>query len=379
MGVADTDKKPTKDTIEIRVPRPRYRSLFKRRTTQLSTSYLHFNLCSNLHRQWNRRRMRRLFLADKSDSLNRRMDFKQKLWSYFIYSLMPMLLVIGFSSFMTYYQNADVFTKFMQRYTTQYQATVHNKLNYCDRTMPLQDMFEHIQGAVINQEIALKQLEHALANQSFQSIALVGTSGVGKTLTMRKLLEKYPWPENVQTIAWNDYELIDIDARYKAVGKILGNLAHCGRNLIIIDNMAMCDLEYMASINGMVQSNSKVANGTNDSDKKYLTIIYVFNVNSMLPEEIYSEQLKMLKQVETTAMIVYRMFGPKDLEACVRHEQRLLDLKMDERHIEDMVNTTDVKISGCKTVRAKVLVLGHPLMTEEDMHNKLKFIPDEGQ
>ncbi|TDG40387.1 hypothetical protein AWZ03_013188 [Drosophila navojoa] len=322
--------------------------------------------------------MRRLFLAEKSNSLDRRKDFKQKLWSYFIYSLMPLLVVIVFSSLMTYSQNTEVFTKVMQRYTTQYQATVHNKLNYCDRTMPLHDMFEHIQGAVINQELALKQLEQALANYSFQSIALVGTSGVGKTLTIRKLLEKYPWPENVQTIAWNDYKLIDNDARYKAVWKTLGNLAHCGRNLIIIDNMAMCDLEYMTSINSMAQSNSDLASSANDFDKKHLTIIYVFNVNSMLPEELYREQLKMLKQVETTAMIVYRMFGTNDLEACVRHESRLLHLKLDERHIEDMVNTIDVKISGCKTVRSKVLVLGHPLMTEEEMHNKLKFIPAEG-
>lgn len=378
MVIADTDNKPTKDSNEPKVPRPRYRSLVKRRT-QLSTAYLHFNWSINLQRQWNRRRMRRLFLADQTDSLNPPKTFKQKLWSYFIYSVLPLILVIGFSCGMTYYQNAEVFTKFMQRYTTQYQAIVHNKLNYCDRTMPLHDMFEHIQGAVINQEMALKQLEQALANQSFQSIALVGTSGVGKTLTMRKLLEKYPWPENVQTIAWNDYELTDNHARYKAVWKTLGNLAHCGRNLIIIDNMAMCDLEYMVSINSMVKSSSDVANGTNDSDKKYLTIIYVFNVNSMLPEEVYSEQLKMLQQVETTAMIVYRIFGPKDLEACVRHEQRLLDLNLDERHIEDMINTTNVKISGCKTVRAKVMVLGHSLMMEEEMHKKLEFFPDEGQ
>ncbi|XP_023169235.1 uncharacterized protein LOC111598285 [Drosophila hydei] len=380
MGIAETEKRPPRDAFDVKAQKARSRSFLKRRSVQLSTNYLQTNLCTNLQRQWSRRRLRRLFWSDKNCAVDstRRKDVKPKVWPYSIYSFVPMLLVLGFSFGITVYQNTDIVSKFMLRYTAQYQATVHNKFNYCDRTMPLHDIFENIHDAVINQELALKQLEQALANQSFQPIALVGTSGVGKTLTIRKLIETYPWPENVQTIAWNDYELIDNDARYKAVWKMLRNLAHCGRNLIVIDNMAVCDLDYVTSINGLVLSNSDVANGTNDPDKKLLTIIYVFNVNSMLPEEHYNEQLKMLQQIEATETIVYRMFGPQDLEKCVRHEERLLGLILDEQHFEDMVNTTNVKVSGCKTVRAKVLVHGRPLMNDIDMQSKLEAIPVEG-
>lgn len=387
MGIAETDKRVQRDSSDVKAQKARNRSFLKRRAVQLSNCYLqsNWNLCTHLQRQWNRRRLRRLFSSDKhSGRDSNRSNLKQQSWSFFWYTLVPMFLVLCFSCGITLYQNTDAVSKFMQRYSTQYQAIVHNKLNYCDRTIPLHEIFEHIHQNVINQEVALEQLEQALANQSsFQAIALVGTSGVGKSLTMRMLQEQYPWSENVQNIAWNDYELIDEEARYQAVWGMLSNLAHCGRNLIIIDNMAMCDLEYVSSINSLILSNTDVASGNNDLDKKQLTIIYVFNLNGMLPEEHYSQQLKMLQNLPPTTVISYRVFGPADLEKCVRHEAKVVGLNLEERYVEEMVNTTDVKVSGCKTVRSKVLIYGLPQSNDEEeqeqeKHSQTEMTPIEG-
>ncbi|KAH8398027.1 hypothetical protein KR222_010547, partial [Zaprionus bogoriensis] len=284
-----------------------------------------------------------------------------KSWPFFWYTLLPLLLVACISCCITLYQNGDAVSNFMQRYSSQYQAVVHNKLNYCDRSLPLSDVFARLHENVLNQEAALDQLERAMTGpSSFQSIALVGSSGVGKSLTMRLLLEQFPWAENVHSIAWNDYELADEQARYQAVDDMLQSLAHCGRNLFIIDNMATSDAEYVATINEMILSRSDVAKDSSDLAIKQLTIIYVFNLNRMIANDLYERQVQLLQQLPETTVITYREFGQSDLERCVRHEAKLVDLDLEERYVQEMLKTTDVQVSGCKSVRAKVIVYGKP-------------------
>ncbi|KAM8720596.1 hypothetical protein ACLKA7_006608 [Drosophila subpalustris] len=374
MGIADTDKAATGETTDVvKGQKGRQRAFLKRRSSQFGNGHLQssWNICTDLQRQWTRRRLRRLLSASGRPSMKLRSkqptesDLKQRSWSFFWYTLLPMFIVLCLSCCITMYQNGDVVSNFMQRYMSQYRSIVHNKLNYCDRTtMPLHEIFENIRNDVLNQESALNQLEQAMANQSsFQSIALIGSSGLGKSLTLRLLIDQYPWAENVHSIAWNDFELISDEARYNEVSSMLRSLAHCGRNLFIIDNMTPCDKDYVSSINALLLSRSDVAIGNNNElnlDLKQLTIIYVFNLNRLLADEIYSRQVEVLQQLPQTTVIQYRNFDVKDLEQCVRHEAKVVGMYLDENHVQEMLNTTDVRVSGCKTVRSKVLIYARP-------------------
>lgn len=335
------------------------KSFLKRRAQQFSNCrwQSNWNLCTDLQRQWTRRRIRRLTAGDKhvgTKGKANKTNSQTCKWPFFWYNLMPILLVLCISCCISLYQNGETVSNFMQRYSSQYQAIVHNKLDYCDRSTPLNDVFQHLRENVLNQEAALDQLEQALASQSsFQSIALVGSSGLGKSLTMRILLEKFPWVENVQRIAWNDYALNDDSARLQEVSNMLYSLVHCGRNLLIIDNMLPSDVEYVTSINQLI-SRSDVA-------KKHVTIIYIFNLNRMVDDSLYEQHMELVQQLPNTTVITYRQFDQIDLEKCVLHEAKIAGLDLDERYVNEMVNTADVGVSGCKSVRAKVVLYGKPL------------------
>lgn len=335
------------------------KSFLKRRAQQFSNCRWQSNWsqCTDLQRQWTRRRIRRLTAGDKhvgSKGKRNKTNSQTCNWPFFWYNVMPILLVLCISCCIALYQNGEAVSNFMQRYSSQYQAIVHNKLNYCDPSTPLDDVFQHLREKVLNQEAALDQLEKALTSQSsFQSIALVGSSGLGKSLTMRILLEQFPWAENVQSMAWNDYELNEISARFEVVSNMLYSLAHCGRNLLIIDNMLPSDLDYVKSINQLIS--------LSDVATKHVTIIYIFNLNRMIDDSIYERNMKVVQQLPDTQVISYRQFDQLDLERCVRHEAKIAGLNLEERYVKELVNTADVGVAGCKPVRAKVILYGKPL------------------
>ncbi|KAH8387658.1 hypothetical protein KR093_008540, partial [Drosophila rubida] len=295
-------------------------------------------------------------------------DLKQRGYTFFWYTLLPLLVVLCISFGISMWQNGDAVSKFMERYASQYQAIVHNKLNYCDRSRSLSGAFKEIRANVLNQELAINQLEQALANQSsIQSIALVGSSGVGKSLTLRLLLEQYPWSENVQSLAWNDYDLIDENTREQTVSRMLHRLAHCGRNLFIIDNLTPLDKDYVSAINAMLATRSDVAfDGTNNNTElKQLTIIYVFNLNRLLDNELYDMQAEALQQLPRTTVINYRNFDVGDMEECLHHEARVVGMSLAEKYANEILRSADPKVSGCKTVRSKVLLYGEVKLDED--------------
>ncbi|XP_030378724.1 uncharacterized protein LOC115627241 [Scaptodrosophila lebanonensis] len=316
-------------------------------------------------KQWCERRMRRLYTADKRAAkrhsalhLMRAMTARKRHKFFSWYSLGLLTLVAAISLCIPLYRNRSVVSKFKQMYSSQYQAIVHNKQNYCESAMPLDDLFGHLHANVIGQDAALKQLEQALAQQNhFQSIALVGSSGIGKSLTVRLLREHFPWLENVRTYAWNDqYNRLE-EGNFETVRRLLENLAHCGRNLLVIDNMASSDASFVPAINELVISSAPNVT-KNSSDVQLLTIIYVFNLNRMLLDEPYEHQLKALQHLPNTTVINYRTFGCREFMKCVSHEAKLARMQLDERVTQEMLDTADVKVSGCKTVRAKVLIYG---------------------
>ncbi|XP_034104029.1 uncharacterized protein LOC117567868 [Drosophila albomicans] len=377
MGIAVADKATAGDlAAEMKALKTRQRGILKRRASQFGNGHLQnsWNICTDIQRQWLRRRPRRLFQGGKrttrTGTKNQQSDLKQRGWTFFWYTLLPLLAVLCISCGITMWQNGDAVSKFMQRYSSQYQDIVHNKLNYCNRSRSLHDIFKEIRANVLNQDLAINQLEQVFVNQSsIQSIALIGSSGVGKTLTLRILLELYPWAENVQSLAWNDFDPTDDNTREQAVEDMLHNLAHCGRNLLVIDNLTPLDKDYVAAINAMLATRSDVAFDSGDNnthtDLKHLTIIYVFNLNRLLDDELYDLQREAVQQLPKTTVINYRNFNLDDVEECMRHEAKIVGMRVDDKYAKEILLSADPKVSGCKTVRSKVLMYGE-LETDND-------------
>ncbi|KAH8344881.1 hypothetical protein KR067_009779, partial [Drosophila pandora] len=250
---------------------------------------------------------------------------------------------------------ADTISDFIDSYTNQYNVIVQERPGYCERHARLGAMVDHAWDQVLNQPDALERLELALDNTTFNAIALIGSSGVGKSHTARLLREKFPWPENVKTVAWEDTNALAL------ITSILSHLKLCGRNLILIDNMTPKDIRYIPYINGLIRTHPEIANGTaNKPNKKYVTIVYIISLNRMLPDEEFEAQKLAVQKLINTHLINYNAMERPQVEDCIRRTARVEGMELTRDQVVDIIYSIDYINAGCKPVRAKVLMYGTP-------------------
>ncbi|KAH8391647.1 hypothetical protein KR200_007724, partial [Drosophila serrata] len=243
-------------------------------------------------------------------------------------------------------------SSFWEMYNNQYHSIVHNRTNYCDRSHQLGDMVTHCRRQVLHQEEALDELERALDNTIFQNIALVGSSGVGKSHTARVLSEQFPWPENVGTVSWRD------SSSLSQVKSMLNKVVQCGQNLILIDNMTPQDAEFVAAINELIRERKDIANSTGQPHLKRLTVVFILSVNRLQPDEKFYAEMEALRQLPHTQVISFASFDTSQLLDCIHREALLENIQLNTAQVDEIIKGSDARVSGCKSVRAKVLMYG---------------------
>ncbi|KAH8373248.1 hypothetical protein KR009_008463, partial [Drosophila setifemur] len=249
--------------------------------------------------------------------------------------------------------------QFVESYTNQLQSIVHNRVDYCDRSGRLGEMVAHARSEVLHQEKALDDLERALDNVTYNAIAIVGSSGVGKSQTASIMHERFPWPGNVQTLSWGATS--STDKRMERVESMLKNLAHCGRNLILIDNMTPADGDHVNTINEMIKNTHEIANASGQPKLKQLTIVYIFSLNRLLPDKAYDAQKEgLLTALKHTHVINYQMLEPDHLLDCIYREALLTGTNLTVAQIEEIIQAGDARNAGCKSVCAKVALYSKP-------------------
>ncbi|KAH8281729.1 hypothetical protein KR054_002478 [Drosophila jambulina] len=204
----------------------------------------------------------------------------------------------------------------LERYANYRSPSEEEK--YCERSHRLGDMVAHVRRQVLHQDEALDQLEWALKNDTFRNIALVGSSGVGKSHTARSLREHFPWPENVKTLSWRETPSL------LRVQSMLKNILLCGQNLILIDDLTPLDGHLVPIINELIRGRMEIAQTQSSSSTKSksnpnlkeLTSIFMFTVDRQQPEEIFQAELKALQQLPETHVITFAALEPSHLVDC---------------------------------------------------------------
>ncbi|KAH8284311.1 hypothetical protein KR054_000286 [Drosophila jambulina] len=306
---------------------------------------------------WLKRRLRRLVVTEGKTSkrpVRRKQGLAEGRGKAYQPALCCMFLVLCVGLGLTVWRWSPEDSSFWEMYNNQYHSIVHNRTNYCDRSHRLGNMVTHCRRQVLHQEEALDELERALDNVSFQNIALVGSSGVGKSLTAQVLREQFPWPENVKTVSWRD------SSSLLQVKSMLNKVVQCGQNLILIDNMTPQDAGFVAAVNELIRGRDDIANSTGQPHLKRLTVVFIFCVNRLQPDEKFDAEMEALKQLSRTQVITYASFEASHLLDCIRREALLENMQLDNTQIDEIIRGSDPRISGCKTVRAKVLMYGQP-------------------
>lgn len=248
----------------------------------------------------------------------------------------------------------QIVKEFLKNYRNQYTDIVHGKSNYCDQKQKLDTatLFARIkQNNILHQDQALQQIEVALRNESdLNAVALVGPTGVGKTLFIRGLQQNFPWQENVHTYAWNTY-VKDEAEKFHLIRLLIENLSECGQNLLIIENLQSCDHGVVAIVNQML------IEALNKQHKR-VVLFYVFNLNTMINSEAYIKQNNLLQSLRDCNVVNFKTFTKHELRDCVQREADLENITLASRDYDEIVETIDPIKSGCKNVNAKVLMYG---------------------
>lgn len=267
------------------------------------------------------------------------------------------ILTIGLSMghyFTQHFNKNKIFNEFLKNYRNQYIEIVYGKKNYCDQRQHIDtsSLFGGMmENKILHQEQALHQIEIALRNESdLNVIAIVGPVGVGKTLFITALQEKFPWPENVHIYSWNTY-VQDEAKQYHLLSTIIEDLSECGQNLLVIENLHVHDHGVVTIINKMLAEANKIRH-------KRVVLFYVFTLNTMLTAEMYAVQYKTLGSLPNCNVIYFKSFSEPQLRDCIKREAELEDVALTKRDYDEIVETIDPFKSGCKNVKAKVLVYG---------------------
>ncbi|XP_065364040.1 uncharacterized protein LOC135957255 [Calliphora vicina] len=253
--------------------------------------------------------------------------------------------------------------EFIKNYRNQYTEIVHGKNNYCDQKQQLDTatLFASIkQNRILHQEQAMQKIEVALRNESdLNAIALVGPTGVGKSLFIEALQQNFPWHENVHTYAWNTYVNDDAE-KFHLIRILIENLSECGHNLLVIENLQACDHGAIPIINQLlIEANNK--------QQKRVVLFYVFNLNTMLTAQAYATQRDLLQSLPDCNIINFKSFNESDLRDCIKREAEIENVTLRTQDYDEIVETIDPLKSGCKNVNAKVLMYG-TLKTKKDIY-----------
>lgn len=221
----------------------------------------------------------------------------------------------------------------------QFQLYLHGRENYCDETFEHWHVSNALHHRIVGQEDALKEIDSALQqHESITALALVGTQGVGKTLTLNLIQEKFQWHLNIQQYIWSLIE--SPENQLNSLLKLMNGLTTCGQNGIFIDGIPMKNINIIEEFNQKLLIHSKQNNIK-------IIVFYVIQISNAIEA---NEPL----QLDKVKTIRFRQFDSDDIRNCINMESERLKMGIKPKHIDEILEDIDAKRHGCKLVAAKI-------------------------
>ncbi|XP_037046155.1 uncharacterized protein LOC119081379 isoform X1 [Bradysia coprophila] len=245
---------------------------------------------------------------------------------------------------------AEVHRRFRVHVDRQYNLHMYGKLDYCTQPFQPDTLTEPLKLNIINQNEAIRQIISVVDNfKGGVSIALVGGSGVGKTLTCNILQSNFQWPSNVLYFIWSGVRSTSSNY-YKIINWIKENLKTCGAYLVIVDSI---DITYGETIQEL---NDEIRKEFRESDISIL-VVFVFNLATYSDDDLQTldeKRLRLMDNLRGITTINFRPFDYDDVERCIVAESAKLNVTLNDEELSEIFEYIDVKRSGCKLIHAKI-------------------------
>ena len=216
---------------------------------------------------------------------------------------------------------------------------LHGRENYCDEPFEHWHIANALQHRIIGQDAALESIDLALQqHESITALAFVGTSGVGKSLTLNLIQENFQWHLNIRQYIWS---LIDSpEKQLDHLLTIINDLTTCGQNGIFIDSIPMKHVDTIAKFN------KKLIDHATENNIKLL-VIYAFQTKNPF-------EASQPVPIDGVKSIIFRQFDSNDIHNCIDMESERLKITLPSTQLNDLLADIDAKRHGCKHVAARI-------------------------
>lgn len=248
-------------------------------------------------------------------------------------------------------KNPKITTEFLIKFEEQYYLQMYGDINYCNEIINVNKLKSTLlyDEIIIGQSPMIKQLIDTFEIHKYiTSIAFIGGTGTGKTLTANIIKETFPWKENIFQYNWSP-----IVSKSKQIYKMIKefkNLFKCGHNLVIIDDLQIDDVD------GIIEFNHLMMNDW-ESLRYKVFIIYIFNLHSYHindRQQLNEHKERLNLNLPNIIPMLFNQLTNEDLEKCINLESKNLAITLDKVQINEIIKNINVKQSGCKNVNAKV-------------------------
>lgn len=232
----------------------------------------------------------------------------------------------------------------------QYNYHTYGKMDYCEQDFQPKNLTEPLKSHIINQNDALEQFIDVIEHlNSVIALALVGGSGVGKTLTCNILESNFQWPSNVFYYVWSGIHS-PASQYYKILNSVKLFSSNCGAYLVIVDNIGVKYDRTIEELNTEIQNEFAMG-------RHVILIVYVFNLATYLDEDLitFDERRSKLQNLSGITTVNYRSFNRNDVKRCIDLESHKLNVTLRKEQIEDLLEYIDWSRSGCKLIHSKIV------------------------
>lgn len=245
----------------------------------------------------------------------------------------------------------DLRNDFYRRYRKQYYLLLYGAEDYCSQEFDFTSVAKALEAGVVGQRAAVNRIVEIFNERQedhYTSIALLGSTGVGKSLMASVIAQKYQWQSNVHQFLWE--ALVSSERQFDRFQSFLYAIRHgsevdlkCGCNLIVIDHLGSDDVDMVNRIDARLRF---VAH----KDDVRMTVLYVFQGASSKDDQ------KVGHLNETIQKVILRQLNEEDLMQCIRLEADEFEMDLGEHSdlMEELMTNMDVQKYGCKAVRAKI-------------------------
>lgn len=298
-----------------------------------------------LRKSMGKHRIRNL-VKSSSDTHNSRSKCRRlkRMSLYFVFSICALGLLL------LYFDNvAMMHRRLCEHVDRQYNFHLYGKMDYCNQQFEPATLTAPLKLHILNQSDAVNRISEVIENlNSVVSLALVGGSGVGKTLTCNILQTNFQWASNVLYFVWSNVRSTS-SQYYKIMNSIKKFSRNCGAHLVIIDSI---DITYKKTIQEL---NDEIQTEFYGSDNSIL-VVYVFNLASYSDDDLKTleEKRDRLQNLSGITSINFRSFDRYDVEQCIRVESAKLNVSLSNQELSEIFEYVDSSRSGCKLIHSKL-------------------------